>query len=156
MRKITTDSKRCTGCGACEMACSFYHTDEFSRDLSRIRVIKDELAGHDYPILCRQCQTPACVQACPTAALSRMESGTILLDVSLCTGCQLCSSVCPHGAAPMDVIRGVPLICDLCDGEPACVERCATEALKYEDPRKADSRGRLDIARKIWNGGNGT
>ena len=29
---------------------------------------------------------------------------------------------------------GLPLICDLCNGDPACVKRCATGAIVYTDP----------------------
>jgi Fe-S-cluster-containing hydrogenase component 2 len=29
--------------------------------------------------------------------------------------------------------KSKPLICDLCNGDPACVKRCPTEALRFEE-----------------------
>jgi hypothetical protein len=42
---------------------------------------------------------------------------------------------------------GLPLICDMCGGDPACVKRCATGAIVYEyaDTRARAKRERLAI-----------
>ncbi|MFQ6052631.1 MAG: 4Fe-4S dicluster domain-containing protein, partial [Candidatus Bathyarchaeia archaeon] len=42
-----------------------------------------------------------------------------------------CVDACPYDAVKLNGSR--PLICDLCGGEPACVERCPTEALAFVD-----------------------
>ena len=142
LKAITSNPSLCTGCRACEMACSFAHTDTFSPDLSRIRIAKDEHRGHDVPVVCRMCRQPACVAACPEAALARSPSGTILLNANLCIGCYLCVDACPHAAVTVHPTGGTPLICDLCSGDPACVPRCATGALRFEDASRAQARRR--------------
>jgi Fe-S-cluster-containing dehydrogenase component len=38
---------------------------------------------------------------------------------------------CPFGVVVLHPETGLPLICDLCGGEPACVVRCATGAISY-------------------------
>ena len=43
---------------------------------------------------------------------------------------------------------GLPLICDLCDGDPACVKRCATGAIIYAD-RDAIAREKREKAATV-------
>jgi anaerobic carbon-monoxide dehydrogenase iron sulfur subunit len=147
LKRITVDSSVCTGCRACEMACSFAHTDTFSSDLARIRIAKKEEVGMDVPIVCQMCWRPACVDACPVGALERDDRlGHIILDESRCTGCGLCTQACPHLAVSSHPETGMPLICDLCGGEPACVERCVVRAIRFEQPDRALARRRVQLA----------
>ncbi|MFW5896530.1 MAG: 4Fe-4S dicluster domain-containing protein [Bacillota bacterium] len=150
VKVITVDPEVCTGCKACEMACSFAHTDTFSPDLSRIKVAKDEHRGLDFPVVCRMCYRPACVQICPTGAIYRRDTGTIGLHTDLCSGCGLCIEACPHAAISMHPRDGIPLICDLCKGDPQCVKRCMTGALRYEERSQAESRQRHRLAGNLW------
>jgi Fe-S-cluster-containing hydrogenase component 2 len=46
-------------------------------------------------IQCMHCQDPACVSACITGALSKLENGTVRYDVSRCIGCRYCMVACP-------------------------------------------------------------
>jgi Fe-S-cluster-containing dehydrogenase component len=46
-------------------------------------------------IQCMHCQDPACVSACITGALSKLENGTVHYDVSRCIGCRYCMVACP-------------------------------------------------------------
>ena len=72
--------------------------------------------------------------ACPTDALYKDEStGAILVHAQACIGCAACVDACPFGVASLHPETGLPLICDLCHGDPACVKRCATGALVYAD-----------------------
>lgn len=150
MQRITTDPAVCTGCRACEMACSFFHTDQFSSDLSRIRIAKDEGRGLDFPVVCQACSRAPCVQVCPTGALSRSgQDGHIQVDDSECIGCQLCAEACPHEAINFHPATGVALICDLCGGEPRCVDRCVFAAIRYEREDRHRARRRLRLARRL-------
>ena len=142
MDRITVTPDRCTGCRACEMACSFHHTDSFSPERSRIRVTKDEFRGIDVPTLCRQCVRPPCVEWCPADALRQSPTGIVEVDADRCYGCGICVEVCPYHAVNMDRLRGLPLICNTCGGNPACVGRCATQALRFEHPERAQARRR--------------
>jgi len=148
LKQITVDPTVCTGCRACELACSFAHTDMFSPELSRIRVAKFEDKGLDHPMVCQQCERAPCVKVCPVGALSRAADGHVAVDRELCIGCKLCSEVCPHGAISYEPTSGVALICDLCGGSPACVERCVTNALRFEEADKQLARRRQKLAAK--------
>ncbi len=129
------------------MACSFAHTDMFSSELARIRVAKREEAGIDVPMVCQLCRRPACIDACPTGALGRdRDDGHITVDESRCTGCGLCAGACPHLAIAYHPETEMPLICDLCGGEPACVKRCVVGAIRFEKPGRDLARRRVDLA----------
>lgn len=156
VKQITVDPTVCTGCRACEMACSFFHTDTFSYDLSRIHISKVEEEGIDVPLVCRMCRRPACVDSCPTGALSRLpKEGVIALDADLCAGCGICADACPHLAISYHPQAGTPLICDLCGGDPACVKRCVVGAIRYEKAGNRLARDRTELARDIINGRRG-
>lgn len=128
--RMLVDAKACAGCRACELACSFVHTGSFTEAAARILVRKDDAMGSDEPVVCRQCGVARCVEACPEEALRRdPATKAVVVDEERCTGCGRCASACPF-----KVIRFVddfPLICDLCGGEPQCVKRCPTGAIRY-------------------------
>jgi len=132
MKRINIDVQKCSGCRYCEMVCSFHHERRFSTNLSRIRVAKEDKYGFDFPILCHQCDTCPSVNACPTRAMTRTESGIIQVREDLCTGCGACANSCTFKALKLDD-SSQPLVCDLCSGEPACVKRCPTGALSFKD-----------------------
>lgn len=129
--RLLVDETRCSGCRACEMICSFRHTGEFGEASARVRVTKREGEGIDRPQLCRQCGQARCVEVCPRQALSRDASThAVLLDRERCSRCGACRKACPFGAVHGDG-EGYPLICDLCGGQPACADRCATGAIRF-------------------------
>lgn len=140
------------------MACSFAHESVFSPSLARIRVVKLEHLGVDVPVVCRVCARPACVAACPTGALRRDdELVRIMVDASRCTGCNLCVEACPFGAMEMHLEKKIPLVCDLCDGRPQCVRRCATGGVRYRRPgsqgtakREAVAMAEAEDLRRRW------
>ncbi|HHW17820.1 MAG TPA: TIGR04076 family protein [Firmicutes bacterium] len=121
----------CSGCRRCELACSFQHTGQYWPELSRIQVAKDEHHGQDTPLVCRQCGIARCVEACPVSALSRdPNTHAVSLDPEKCQRCFKCQKACPFGAIHRDP-EGYPLICDLCGGNPRCVEVCPTGAVRF-------------------------
>jgi Fe-S-cluster-containing dehydrogenase component len=63
----------CTGCGACAKACPWDNVRMAPLDAGRLVAVKCDL--------CRDYQEPACVQACPTDAIQRLEPMRDLLDV---------------------------------------------------------------------------
>jgi carbon-monoxide dehydrogenase iron sulfur subunit len=127
---LVVDPSRCTACRACELACSFTHEGAFVPALSRIRVVRFVNRGLNVPIACVQCARPFCVDACPTgAAYVDPEVTAIRINEDECVGCGECVRACPFGAIDLDAAKGVAFVCDLCDGEPACVANCIQGAL---------------------------
>ena len=133
MKRILVWKEVCSGCRACEIACVVQHEGQFNTALARIKVTKIEPEGLDVPGVCRLCRRPACVTACPTEALYRDEEtpGVVRLQADKCIGCAACVDGCPFGVVTLHPATGLPLICDLCDGQPACGKRCATGAIRF-------------------------
>ena len=73
---LETKLPLCTGCQACEVACSFYLKGVCAPALSKIRITRDNETGRvfcDLPASCPECSfetEPACVASCPTGALT--------------------------------------------------------------------------------------
>ncbi|MCL5263715.1 MAG: TIGR04076 family protein [Chloroflexi bacterium] len=138
---MIVDAAVCSGCRACEMICSFTHESVFSPELSRVQVAKDEPAGKDTPFVCRQCGNARCLEVCPKNALRRHPTTkAVLVDQSTCSGCGLCAEACPFEVVRMHPLTKVPLLCDLCGGDPQCVPRCVTGALWYGEAQHRPKR----------------
>ena len=136
-KMITVNIENCTGCGACELMCSFRHHGEFNPRKARINktVFHDDQIA--IPILCQQCEDPWCVNICPSGALSKgteASSGATLVSVDeeKCVGCKMCMLACPYGNIVVGS-SGYAEKCDLCDGDPQCVKFCPRGALRFEE-----------------------
>jgi len=141
MKVILVDPERCTGCRTCELVCSLTKTRECNPQKARIRVLSIPHEGVDLPIVCQHCEDAPCRSVCPVAALRRdPQTGAIILEPTICVGCNACVMVCPYGAITYDVERRELIKCDLCGGDPLCVKYCVTEAIQFV---------RADIAMKI-------
>jgi carbon-monoxide dehydrogenase iron sulfur subunit len=134
--RITVHKDLCTGCRACQVACVAHHEGAFGVFLARIHVSKDEPLGLDFPETCRLCGRAPCVAACPTEALY-IDSTTsaVLLRSEDCVQCSACVEACPFSMVQVHPETHLPLICDLCGGEPSCVKRCPTGAITYGEPQ---------------------
>ncbi len=146
--RILVRSDICSGCKACMLACVAAHEGGFGTGAARIKVTKIETEGLDVPSVCRLCRRPGCVKACPAGALSRDASlGVVRLNEEECIACGACADGCPFGMVIMHPTTGLPLICDLCDGDPACVKRCAPGAIRWGgvDEQARDRRETLAL-----------
>lgn len=144
MAFIAVDAKVCTGCRMCEVVCSLYHRAESNPERAAIRVIRKERAGlvTCLPLVCQQCAEPACVNACPTEALSQgIGESALALEEDRCSGCGDCVDACPAGAIFMDERQSTPIFCDLCGGEPQCVELCHSSCLTHEGLKRVGGPG---------------
>lgn len=125
---IQVDISKCTGCRRCETACAFFHTGRINRHLARIKVVQLYSLGIDGPVLCRQCQERYCLD-CPEEALTIGSLGQVICSPTVCTLCGFCEKACPLGA--IEIFNKIVFVCDLCGGNPRCVEVCTEGAILY-------------------------
>jgi anaerobic carbon-monoxide dehydrogenase iron sulfur subunit len=133
MKRLLITPFRCIGCRSCEIACAFSHPlPGGAPGKSAIRTYAIEPPDKGIPIVCLQCDSAACVVACPTAALARDErTGAILFNEERCIKCRSCEAACPFGNIHWDELAGGVVKCDLCSGDPRCVQFCPTKTLEY-------------------------
>ena len=135
-RRLTVDAELCTGCRACEMACSFAHEGEYSSTLARLHVVKMEETGVDRPIVCLRCAKAPCAAVCPVDAISQDPATKVVsVDPELCLGCGQCAEVCVSGVIQYKPDSGLPMLCDLCKGKYECAKHCPTGALRALEGR---------------------
>ncbi len=159
------DQTRCTGCGACQVACKDWH-DLPAGPENWMRVLYSEKGKFpdvfvSYMVApCYHCLNPVCIPACPVHAISkRAEDGIVVVDVEACLGneeCDVkCLKACPYNTPQFGPEPGAKMRkCNLCldrwsDNKlPVCVEACPTRALdagpldelkvKYGDIQEAE------------------
>ena len=133
MKIITVDVDKCTGCRLCELVCSLKHTGEFNPARARIHVLGyNEVFA--LPVMCFQCTRPYCMEVCPSGAITKGEAaGITRISNKECTGCKMCTFACPFGNIALSSEEKVAVKCELCDGEPECVDICPTGALKFSE-----------------------
>jgi len=127
--KLGFSAERCTGCGLCEIVCSVSKCSEVRPSSAAIHVDwfcngKEVRVQGRYCDLCLRC-----VKACLYKALTYSGS-SLELDESCCDGCGGCVRDCPQRV--MSIFNRLPVFCDLCKGNPACVEVCPFDALFLE------------------------
>ncbi|KJS19790.1 MAG: hypothetical protein VR72_17190 [Clostridiaceae bacterium BRH_c20a] len=134
MKKLKIDYSKCTGCRLCELTCSFELASVFNPEKSAIRTIRHGIPEQTIVAFCKHCAKPACFEACPTAALMHnKETRVVMVNKEECIGCGLCVEACPIPGSIHLGDDSVPIKCNLCNGDPACVRVCASGALAYEE-----------------------
>ena len=148
MTSLSVKAEKCTACRACELTCSFVKEGVFAPYRSRIRIVR--LHGFNVPILCVNCAQAPCIEVCPTGAVYRDRAVPVVrINEAECIGCRECLRACPFGAADWDDDKDVAIMCDLCDGEPACVANCIYGALGFESEATVVKRKRRATAEAI-------
>jgi carbon-monoxide dehydrogenase iron sulfur subunit len=137
MSALKVIPKLCTGCEICGIICSMVHYEQVRETGMRIKI------KHRYPELkspvfqpqvCRNCDDPKCVEACPQNALVLDEkAGEVRIIESDCDGCGQCVEICPFDAIWVDPVSGKAIKCDLCNGDPQCVKYCNFDAIRYTE-----------------------
>ncbi|MFC2003558.1 4Fe-4S dicluster domain-containing protein [Chloroflexota bacterium] len=147
---LTVDLTKCTGCDACELACSLRNVGEFNPSRSRIQIISSESDFFRIPIVCLQCFRPPCAEICPTGAITRDETtGIVRVSASGCNGCRMCEEACPFGAIFFSELEQKAVKCELCDGDPQCVAFCPTDALAFRESEAAMDDKRRGMAERL-------
>ncbi|MBT8171480.1 4Fe-4S dicluster domain-containing protein [Candidatus Bathyarchaeota archaeon] len=128
---VSVDPSKCTGCGICEYSCTLEKGEKAWNPIrSRIRVVR-MTPLFNFALACRFCEDAKCVEACPESALSQSEdTGLLMVNDKKCMGCDWCVQACPHGGITLHTDTGKAIACDLCEGEPNCVEFCPEDALE--------------------------
>jgi Fe-S-cluster-containing hydrogenase component 2 len=128
---VAANPGKCTGCSLCEYVCALEKKEPFWSPLrSRIRVVRLTPA-FNIAMTCRFCEDAPCVRACPRDALTQSEeNGVIMVNETRCDGCGWCVQACPYGGIAVHPDKPSVLVCDLCDGDPKCIEFCPEEALE--------------------------
>ena len=132
---ITANDDICSGCRTCEAICSLTHNEAVSSQLSRIGIKTWPFEGYRSEVYaCQQCEDPECLKACPTGALRTDEVTKARVMVKEeCTGCQLCLEACSKTPPRIryDAAENICFKCDLCGGNPLCVQYCMEGALSF-------------------------
>ncbi len=131
-KRLLINPSRCIGCKSCELACSYFHTEDSAEpEPSRVKVY-NYTEDHNMIVVCQQCDDAACVKTCPSGALAINEStGAVEWDEGKCIHCRMCAVSCPFGNIVYDRVNDEVIKCDLCGGDPACARYCPTSALEY-------------------------
>jgi Fe-S-cluster-containing dehydrogenase component len=88
--------------------------------------------------------------SCPREALSiREEDGTILVDHVKCNSCGLCIAACEFGAMSLHPEKNIANVCDLCKGEPKCVEACPKGALYFDTIDEVVRKSEVDVVKPL-------
>ena len=110
---MAIDLDKCTGCGACMVACQAENNLAPVADASnKLRVMnwlvvfelsnKKPFPDHEVAYLprpCQQCAEQPCATVCPVIATERNEEGGIVSQIyPRCIGCRYCMAACPYHA----------------------------------------------------------
>jgi carbon-monoxide dehydrogenase iron sulfur subunit len=146
---VSADPSKCTGCGICEYACTQEKNERWDPLKSRIRVIR-LTPMLNTTLSCRFCKDAPCAKACQEKAITQAEkTGLLIIDQRKCNGCDWCIQACPYGGLILDPDKRVAIACDLCDGEPKCIESCPEEALELVSDDEAVEKKWTQALEKI-------
>lgn len=150
----------CVGCQACYVVCK--QENFVAPNIQWLQIQREEDPQQRiisyFRMGCMHCDDPACLPVCPVKAISKGESGEVLVDSNRCIACGQCLKACPWDV-PLFNRSGKtsyfdrpalfePTLqphqqrkvgraehCTLCNHRsiPACVEACHLGALKLVD-----------------------
>jgi benzoyl-CoA reductase subunit BamC len=128
IKTLKIDVDKCNGCRACEVICSSFHASpKYSSNnpaRSRIRIIREPLRDVYVPVYAGEYTMAEC---------AGRDKYTI--DGKEYDECAFCRASCPSREEFKEPDSGLPLKCDMCEGEdePLCVKWCLADALQIEE-----------------------
>lgn len=117
---MLVDLKKCIGCFSCEVSCKLEHNTGFGPRFIRLmqvgpKRVNGRLKTLYVPMLCMHCDPAACIETCPTGAMTkRAKDGIVYVDSEKCIGCKRCMQACPYGAVQWDSTKNIVVKCDFC------------------------------------------
>jgi len=147
-KALLYDATICIGCKLCEQACATQNQLPYNDTVAA----ENEQSEHKFTVvlskgdkfmrrLCMNCGDPACVSACPVAALQKTAAGPVIYEADRCMGCRYCMIACPFEVPKYEWGKALPLVrkCTMCPDrvaagkQTACAEICPTGATKFGD-----------------------
>jgi len=128
IKTIRINADECNGCRACEVICSAFHaTPKYSSinpARSRIRILRYPLKDIWVPVFAGEYAPSEC-----------MGRDRYVIDGKEYEECAFCRAACPSRSAFREPDSGLPLKCDMCEGEeePLCVQSCLNQVLIFEE-----------------------
>jgi molybdopterin-containing oxidoreductase family iron-sulfur binding subunit len=104
--------------------------DDFEHTFAELEshYLSEKIKQQHFPVLCNQCEEPACVRVCPTKATFKREAGIVVMDYHRCIGCRFCMAACPYGARSFNFFDPRPYIEEINPEVPTrtkgVVEKC--------------------------------
>lgn len=138
IKTIKIDVDKCNGCRACEVVCSSFHAmPKYSSNnpaRSRIRVIHEPLRDVYVPVYAGDYAVAECA-----------GRDKYIIDGKEYNECAFCRAACPSRDEFKEPDSGLPLKCDMCEGEdePLCVKWCIHDALVLEE-REEEAEEQLE------------
>ncbi|MBI2438635.1 MAG: 4Fe-4S ferredoxin, partial [Lentisphaerae bacterium] len=103
---MVIDLQRCILCRSCTVACK--QENKTPPGMLYNPVLEEETGEYPkparqwFPRPCQHCEKPACLEACPNAAIIKRADGIVYIDPQLCQGVQACIDACPYGVPVFD------------------------------------------------------
>lgn len=99
---MVIDLHRCTGCGACVIACKSENNIQdgvlWGNRTSETEGEFPNVKYSFYPTLCNQCDEPPCIQVNPDGCLYKGPGGITMIDAATCDeSSEVSAQVCPYG-----------------------------------------------------------
>jgi formate dehydrogenase iron-sulfur subunit len=176
-KMVFVDTSKCTGCKACTVACKEWNElpAEKTQLITSYQTMKEftpktwtyvtftenyenqKMNWYMRKAQCFHCNEPACLKACSSKAISKTDSGYVVINKDLCIGCGYCVENCPFGVPKVDPASKKAFKCTGCvdrveNGlKPACVQTCQPGALQFGDREQllSEAKKRLAEIKKV-------
>lgn len=174
---LLLDLAKCTACRGCQAACKQWNDLPAEQTLNLGTYQNPAALSYDtYTLIhfkehvrddgnlawlflnqrCLHCTNAACVDVCPTGALSYNKMGLVSFDESKCNGCGYCTQFCPFGVPQLSVASTITgeaksSKCTFCQDRttnglpPACAQACPTGAILFGDRDELVVKGRQRV-----------